>query len=311
MSLNGRGNRNGLPVIYRLALCGLIAVSCRGDDHGVRLSFNYTPGEIYLYEMTDDVIYETVSCEGEVTRVSHNQKQLTRIHVQPPDSLDDVYRLRVSFVIVADTMIYPPDLPAEKRDRRRSKVGKVMEYTLAMRQNGEITRVIGKNKSSTEYYERAYTTRQPVFPDRELKPGDKWKHTIYLNIPDNEPIPVVIKYKFAGYEKVNGYQCAIIKYFSTFEKKSDLTATKWNRDKNYRRWLAHYRTQSAGKLYFAYRAGLVAETEATITIDTKYDIIEADGSSSHFTRRTTDHEIVRLKSVQRDSTMLSNRQIFY
>ncbi|MCB9512606.1 MAG: hypothetical protein H6695_20700 [Deferribacteres bacterium] len=294
-----------------LLLCGFFASSCSQDDHSVHLSFKYTPGESYVYEMADDVTYETTEQDGAVTRVLHQQKQKSEIKVLEPDSVQNIYNLLVSFVVVADTFVYPDNFEGKKEKTSEELIGRVDKYTLSMRHDGEIVYAKGRNDSATEYYESAYKTRQPVFPDKEIQPGYKWKHTIYLSIPDNEPIPVVIKYKFTGFGKVDEYQCAIIEYFSQFEKSSDMTATKWNEKNQFREWSAHYKTQSEGKLYFAFRKGIVAKTVATISMETEYDIVEKDGTASKFFRKTIDEERLHLVEIKTDSVSLSNSKIFY
>ncbi|MFQ5628380.1 MAG: hypothetical protein ACE5I1_06445 [bacterium] len=198
-----RTSRFNFVFRHWLLLCLFALTGCESNERSVHLSFNYLPGESYVYEMADDVVYETIDCEGNITRVEHHQKQMTKINVLEPDSTDNLYNLLVGFVVVADTIIYPKDFEGEKEQKSKKLIGRLSKYTLAMRHDGEIVYVKGKNESSTEYYESAYKTRQPVFPKKPIKPGYKWKHTIYLAIPDNEPIPVVIKYKFAGYAKMN------------------------------------------------------------------------------------------------------------
>jgi hypothetical protein len=294
-----------------LSMSIFLLAGCQGEKRSVHLSFDYQPGESYTYEMYDDVVYETTSGDGEVTRVTHNQTQITKIKVLEPDSSNHLYNLLVSFVVTADTFIYPENYTGKKEQRSKSLIGRISKYTLAMRHDGEIVHVNGKDEMATEYYESAYKTRQPVFPKKAIKPGYKWKHTIYLSIPGNEPIPVVIKYKFAGYEKVDAYDCAVIEYFSTFTKNSDLTATKWNKKDQFKQWLAKYQTRSQGKLYFAYDYGIVAKTEATITMDTEYSIIEKDGTPSEFMRKTIDVERLKLVSVKRDSLYFSTNKIIY
>jgi hypothetical protein len=295
----------------RVSLSVLALPGCESNERSVHLAFSYEPSEVYLYEMFDDVEYETTSSEGEVTRVTHNQKQISKINVLQPDSSEELYKLSVSFVVVEDTIIYPENYSSEKEKKRKDIIGRTSKYTLTMGRDGEIVNVVGKNASATEYYESAYKTRQPVFPKQAIKPGYKWKHTIYLTIPGNEPIPVVIKYKFTGFEKVEDYDCAVIEYFSTFKKSSDLTATKWNKENKFKQWLANYTTKSTGKLYFAYSYGIVTKTEATINMETEYDIIETDGTPTQFVRKTIDKERVNLISVKRDSTILTNYKIFY
>lgn len=306
-----RVQKTAFRLPWLLYLCILSLAGCQGEEQSIHLVFDYKPGESYAYEMYDDVIYETTSCDGEVTRVAHNQKQMTKIKVLEPDSSNYLYNLLVSFVVSADTIIYPENYSGKKEQKNKSLIGYISQYTLAMRRDGEIVHVNGKDEMATEYYESAYKTRQPVFPKKAIKPGYKWKHTIYLSIPDNEPIPVVIKYKFAGFEKVDAYDCAVIEYFSVFSKSSDLTATKWNKENQFKQWLAKYKTSSQGKLFFAYDYGIVAKTEATITMDTEYSIIEKDGTPSEFMRKTIDVERLNLVSVKRDSLHFSTNKIFY
>ena len=140
---------------HMLLVCLFALVGCESNERSVQLSFDYQPGESYAYEMADDVIYETKDCEENITRVEHHQKQMTNIDVLEPDSTDHFYNLLVSFVIIADTIIYPKDFEGKKEQRSKKFVGRRSKYTLAMRHDGEIVFVKGKTESATEYDESA------------------------------------------------------------------------------------------------------------------------------------------------------------
>lgn len=290
---------------FRILLTlALLTVGCSRQEQGVFLAFDYKPGEVYTYEMVDDVRYSSTDCSGKQTIITRQQKQRSVIKVLDHNPEEKLYRLMVSFAVVADTIFYPDDFDGKKEKpiRRDHQI----EYLLAMRQDGMIVEVRGKDEQTTEYYESAYRSRQPVFPKDRLEPGYKWKHTIYLSIPENEPIPVVIKYLFAGFEKIDGRKCAVIEYHSAFQKKRDLTPTRWN-EMGYKKLLAHYTTKSHGKLYFAIEDGIVAQKIATVTINKEFDIIDQEGNPSQFTRQEIDEERMKLVSIETDSTLVSSK----
>jgi len=284
----------------------LLATSCRNQGEKVVLAFRYIPGETYEYQMIDEVQYDTRKYSGERLSVSRLQHQDTVIRVKSKDGAEDVFNLRIGFSVTSDTILYPDDYKLEKKQHPVGKPGRVDEFNVVMRGDGKILSVVGENQSATEHYESAYKTRQPVFPKKAIGPGFGWSHKIYLKFPNSDPVPVVIAYKFDRFEMVDMYRCAVIAYRSTFEKKRDLTETKYN-DSNYKQLDAHYTTENHGELFFAIKEGIVARKTATIRLATKLNIIEADNTDNYFERNTIDKETVFLVAIRKSDDSSSVR----
>ena len=106
-------------------IASLSFLTCTDEPGKIRLSFNYQPGEMYAYEMTDDVEYQTTGCSGEITNVSRQQKQITKIQVVEKDSVESLYKLLVSFSLVSDTIMYPEDYKGEKKKASKERLGRI------------------------------------------------------------------------------------------------------------------------------------------------------------------------------------------
>ncbi len=279
------------------------------EGDGVLLRFNYAAGEQYIYEMRDDLHREynaeMVRSNGDASETkdglcSKNQNQT--IEMQVREAEDDLYRFQVSYKVTSDS-VGPGDTCDKKyHDKYRKRiVGKKWLYALQMRSNGEVVAVEGENEEETQLYQRNYISRQPIFPDYKINPGFKWKHKINLKIPDSDPIPVVIKYKFTHYDTINSYPCAVIEYWSEFEKKTDMTGTRWNKEK-FKKYIVHNTTNSVGKLYFAIQKGVMIQTESKINQTFAWEVIRSDGLAETGSSEMTDIERVALVSAKDDDT---------
>ncbi len=286
---------------WLLLLLSLAAFSgCQPvDQKAIILSFKYQPGEVYTYSIFDDVeSHRVVERQGkEVYYV--RQSQESTIQVLERDSAG-VYTLKITFVVKTDSLWREEAGKKILSQRERPRVGRKFEYTLRMREDGEIIDVKGRDESSTFFFERAYKTSQPVFPREKIAPGYSWRQNVAISMPSAETFSALTEYTFSGFTTVDNSECAVIDFTSTLEIKTELTHTKWNR-KKHQKWDYENLTTSKGKLYFDYKKGVMVKKESTITMRRKSDIIDKNGMEKKDFRHTVDKELIRLVCVHRDS----------
>ncbi len=272
---------------------------CHRDQKAIVFSFKYQPGEVYTYQIYDDVTSTHLSGQENNRNYYRLQEQRSVMKVLDKDSTG-VFKLTLSFTVVHDSLWQIENGKAVTRQPRRGVKGKNFKYTLHMRENGEIVDVAGRDESSTFFYERAYKTSQPVFPQQKIAPGYSWKQTVAVNMPDAEPFTAVTKYTFSGFETVDDYECAVINFTAHLEIKADLTRSKWNK-KHYQKWYYQNITTSTGKIYFDYVRGAMVRKETTISINRKSDYVDRDGKAIKDYRQIVDKERIKLICVHQDS----------
>lgn len=282
-------------------LLGCMLVSC-AEERSVRFSFKYSPGETYLYRIYDDVETKRSSAYDEkddFTAFVH-QEQASRIKVLTIDD-DGRYHLYVDFEIEVDTLWFPEGQAPSEQQERRNAVGKRYVYYLTMREDGEIMCVEGKDNSSTFFYERAYKTSQPVFPQEALSPGYTWRQKVSVRMPGADPFTAITTYTFDRFERLRDRDCAVIRFDSSLEIETDLTKTKYNKKPMHKKWNYSNVTRSQGDIYFDYQRGILLQKESVISMERKSSIVDKEGFAREISRVTTDKERIELVSVQQDS----------
>ncbi|HXE71972.1 MAG TPA: hypothetical protein VNO81_04865 [Candidatus Nitrosotenuis sp.] len=110
-------------------------------------------------------------------------------------------------LMTVDVIIESGEIREEGQSMQLPTVGSVI--TITMKKTGEIT------KSSVDF-----PFSQPAFPERSLKVNDSWTGQSHMEIPLTDPEgnvigkkPVTLNYHYtlAGFERVAGYECAVIK----------------------------------------------------------------------------------------------------
>ncbi len=196
----------------------LLQLACtRNPEEGIHLKFKYTPGTTYHYEMTDVVVDRFGDQAGDTMNVNGFQTQRITIETLEKDK-NNVYNLNIKFLVTKDTAIYSENFPNEKK-RLKPMIGHKSQYKIKMSSMGKIYDVLGEDEKSTRFYEEAYKSNHPVFPDKKIIPGYKWNKNVYINYGEDAPFRVTTKFKFIGYETVDNQNCAVISFSSRTKRK--------------------------------------------------------------------------------------------
>lgn len=277
-------------------LCLFALLGCTRDiEEGVHLKFKYVPGMSYNYEMTDFVVDKFDDQSSDTMNVQVFQAQNIIIEAREKDK-NNVYDLNIKFLVTADSAVYPASFPEENK-RKSSMVGHKSWYKIKMSSMGKIYEVLGEDRKSTKFYEEAYKSNHPVFPDKKIIPGYKWNKNVYIDFGEDAPFCVTTKFKFLGYETMDAQNCAVISFRSRAKRQNDLTDSEYNK-KGYQKWLWSIETISHGKIYFSTAHGYLIFKERLMTFNSKSKIIDKNGAEKQTYRVKTDKETIRLTDIK-------------
>ncbi|KAA3616086.1 MAG: hypothetical protein DWQ05_10075 [Calditrichaeota bacterium] len=275
----------------------LLFLACtQNSGEGVHLEFKYEPGTSYNYEMTDVVVDKFGEQKSDTIDISIFQAQNISIEALQKNK-NNVYDLVINFEVTNDSAVYSENFPETKK-RRSEMVNHKNQYKIKMSSMGKIYDVQGEDKKSTMFYEEAYKSNAPVFPDKKIQPGYKWNKNVYIEYGDDAPFCVTTKFKFIGYETVNEEKCAVISFRSRVKRENNLTDSEYNKN-GYQKWLWSIETISKGKIYFATKHGYLIRKERLMQINSNSEIIDKDGKEKQSFRVKSDKETIQLMGVQK------------
>ncbi|MEK7728046.1 MAG: hypothetical protein AAB354_06490 [candidate division KSB1 bacterium] len=260
--------------------------------------FKQQPGDKYVYKIADEVQWAIVDSAGKVFDTHHVQEQKSVMKFLSIDSLA-VRAIDLSFIITYDSILSTTDTVRLKK--RKSRVGQKSDLHLRMNPNGRIVAVTSTNPKLTFFYETGYRPSQPAFPEHAIARGYSWTQNFIVNVPGGEPGKVAAEYQFTDFERIGEFDCAVIAF------KSELHYVEAYKPKEACVGIADCigqydsRTTSVGKLYFAYREGMVVKKENLITTISTMAVKSGDKSAKLSDSEFRDQEKITLVAIYRNS----------
>ncbi len=199
----------------------------------IRLQFNLKTGDVCSYALTN-IGSSTVVIEGD-----------TEAKKEAEMNMDLLFRWKVvkenadGTLDVSITMLEGGGLVNDEPEEM-GNIGKTVIMKLA--RSGKIVD-LGPEQMTADI-----TKFQLEFPDKPLAIGDSW--TVSAPLSKSYPVPLVGTFTFTGFERIDGYDCAVI------EKK-----IKCRRLEQLDDMIMEVDLQ--GKTYFAYREGKMIRSELT------------------------------------------------
>ncbi len=288
--------------LWRLTLA-FLAIIVSGCDRSsfssgpIFFEFKQQPGDNYVYKIHDEVEWRAYRDDTLSYTMQHWQEQTSVMKFIRIDSTA-VRHLNISFLIERDSIYSATELAWLKK--RKSPVGRLLEYQLRMRPNGEIISVENPSDRRAFYYNSSYRPSQPVFPVKAITPGYSWELRFTIDVPPDTSAIVTSRYKFRKVERVGEFDCAVIDfrgeldYTETFDASNDSTIKDQSITQEY--WT---RTVSEGQLYFAYREGFVVKKVNLISSTAKTKVRKAGVVQKRSRTEIRDQETITLHEIQR------------
>lgn len=224
----------------------IIALSnCSQGDKAVTLKYKYTKGQYLRYEQISKRQAKVTEADSVVKEEAMTMK--ASIYQEVRDLFDD----GTAYVLERDIWEY--EMMSETDSSKMEMHEKVRELGLTVRPDGKILDIeflTEENQIAVSYIKNYYEQGMPIFPSGEVSPGYSWTQTTTVVLPD-ETMEASTTYKVKALVREAGYDCVVIESDGTviipIESTFDDTLTITGVD----------RTRSTGKLYFAYKEGLV------------------------------------------------------
>ncbi len=259
--------------------------------------FKQQPGDKYVYKIEDATQWTLTDSSGKVFSVRSVQEQKSIMKFVSIDS-SAVREVNLSFIITYDSILATTD--TLRLRNRKSPVGNKFDVQLRMQPNGRIISVESARPGLTFFYDTGYRPSQPAFPEHAIARGYTWTQNFTINVPKGEPANVAVEYQFQDYQRIGEFDCAVIafkselEYVEFFQPKDACPNAECSGQYN-------CRTTSVGKLYFAYREGVVVKKENLITTTADAVIKSGDRITKLSDSQFRDQEKITLVAIYRSS----------
>ncbi|SYZ74058.1 hypothetical protein TRIP_C60328 [Candidatus Zixiibacteriota bacterium] len=246
-----------LPHIWFLVGIMLMA-GCATEKKEVRLAFKFRPNQKRQYSNEVKVSSKTFE-SGRVVRTGANSYK-TNINEDVVSLADSGQaRIRLTDIIEVPSR---KDSELAKADPRQEEWS--LEYLMAP--NGKVLELYPSDSLSTElvtFYKNYYEQALPVFPQNPVSEGYSWSQSVKLIVKNEGTTRAETTYRVRALVREAGYDCAVIEY------QGNLVLPFRGTDKEGALVIKLERINSDGKIYFAYREGMIVRQEETYTIESE------------------------------------------
>lgn len=200
--------RAHIHLAFVLALASAAACGREGPPSSVRLRLAYEEGDTLVYRYHTEGTVTIPDTSQPSGRVSHPYERKMTVE----EAVRDVTP-RGNYVL-AWTFHLPPDSTgsAEAGAKQRDPVSLLVEIT----PQGRILSVGGVETARPLFgeidFQSYFEQSQPVFPDRELKPGDSWTQEVKVLSPRSEPVVTSSTYVLDRIDREAGESVAVITF---------------------------------------------------------------------------------------------------
>lgn len=221
------------PKRLALALLGGFVLATQAQA-GVQLRHKASPGEEAAYQMRMDgstVVFVT----------DRRQKTELATEIFLKQIVDDVSD---QGVITYTTVIESGQIKVNNVPSTIPNVGQRVKSE--MLPNGKILNTQGMQQQLN------LNQLQLIFPDDPVEVGSTWSKEIEPSL--QVPVPLRVRYKIVGFEKIKGFKCIKILSEIRSGKKSNIEGLNLS-------------VKADGKIFFAYEKGLIVKNEVNSSMD--------------------------------------------
>ena len=243
----------------------MVAVALFGCIQGnkkISLRYKFEPGQKLTYEQVFKRSIQVI--EGDST-VKDYSKEISAGIIQ---EITEIHEDGSATMIEIDTWEY--EEPSKEDSTKMEKHEDERELTLHVQPNGRVIDIKfseEESQRSIAYIKNFYEQGMPVFPDNEVTPGYSWTQAINVMLPDGA-MEASSTYLVRSLVREGGYDCAVIECNGNLIIPIETDPE----DSTMRTGVDHI--QTTGKLYFAYKEGIVVLQRERWVIDGNRSIIE-------------------------------------
>lgn len=230
-----------LPVLW----AAMLVVGCSQGDKQVVLRYKPKVGMTLNYEQDFRRSVKVTEADSIVKDYSTDYR--ATIVQEITEKFEDGSVALIEY----DTWFY--EAPSEEDSTVREKREFSRELRMKIRPDGKVLEIEfpdEESKSAIAYIKNIYEQGMPVFPTEEISPGYSWTQTTKVLLPDGV-MEASTTYRFRSLAREGGYDCAVVECNGNLV----IPVEADPEDTLKRAGVDHI--QTTGKLYFAYKEGMV------------------------------------------------------
>ena len=225
---------------------------------GLELEYQFKQDDVLTYNLGMEMTMRF--SEDNKTEMKTNMKLVQEVNSVDENDTAEMY-VSISDATVEMTMSGPigeQPMPVQALAEELNK----LRYSMRVMKNGKVLSVkmletVPGREHTQQQVQQMLRQISLTFPDRAIEKGDVWSHTIDLplelkGISLNQKMKT--DYQFVGIEKIQGYNCAKIKYQTTVT----LSSTVPQKEQSLPMSLTG---RGGGVTYFAYEQGMLVKSD--------------------------------------------------
>ncbi|MBU8932423.1 MAG: hypothetical protein KOO62_00300 [candidate division Zixibacteria bacterium] len=231
-----------LPLVLWVAI---LVAGCSQGEKQVMLRYKQEAGMVLNYEQEFKRSVKVIEADSIIKE--HSSEYYATISQEITELFDD------GSAALTEKDIWFYDAPSKEDSTVMEKREFSRELRLKVRPDGKVLDIEfpdEESKSTIAYIKNIYEQGMPVFPSGEISPGYHWTQTTKVLLPDGV-MEASTTYRFKSLAREGGYDCAVIECSGNLVIPIQADPS----DSLDRTGVDHI--QTTGKVYFAYKEGLV------------------------------------------------------
>ena len=243
-----------------LIVAGLIT-GCEQGDKTIVLKYKFAPGLTLEYDQVMKRSYRVTQADTVV------EEQSGEYRAEIVQEVTEVDEQNVATLREGVTWFY--EMPAKDDSTVVDTVKEERTLLYKVKPDGDILDVkfLSEDDVATRSYIKNYLEQGvPVFPSGEVSPGFSWTQSAKVIMPD-ETMEAKTTYEVKSLVREYGFDCAVIEFDGNL-----IIPVEPNPEDSIKRSGINFIT-STGKIYFAYKEGLVVLQRERWVIDGEREVI--------------------------------------
>ncbi len=231
-----------------------------GCDSGVKeieLRYKLEPGLELTYEQITKKASRIYLADSLVKNFSGTSKMTVRQTV--------TRRLDSAVAEIREVASWKTKKPRQEDSTKFETVVEKRLLTMRVQPNGRVLDVAFEKGDSllVHYFKNYYEQGMPVFPAGPVTVGDRWMQNTKVILSPKKTMEASMTYVLTSLVREGGYDCAVIEYDGEVVIPVDVSSSTSSVRSGYDR------IKTAGKVYFAYRKGVVVFQQERWSIERK------------------------------------------
>jgi len=246
-----------------------LASSCEQGDKKITLRYKFEPGLTLTYDQTVKRNYKVMEADSLI------REAMTTLNARVIQSIQEVNDNGTAVMDETDTWYY--ERPSQKDTTRMEKIEETRNLKLTVKPDGDIVDVdfLDDESQSTRAYIKNYLEQgMPVFPPGEISVGFNWTQSAKVMMP-SQTMEASTTYEVKALVREAGFDCAVIEFDGNLIIPIEPDPTDSVKISGVDK------INTTGKLYFAYKEGLVVLQRERWVVDGTRNYVTPKGEEKH------------------------------